>query len=404
MERSQEDYVELMGKFRDVVMAFNAGRESDVRSIGHDLWSDHFGQGQASQDELRMLAEMRGIYANVGIGDLATQVAREIDRLDGISGNKSDTLIVFKGGLITRKPQPSDMEFEPIQLCNAKCSMCPYTELSQDSDYLGVRMPREKIVELLEGFAEASGSMKADAPIKINPFRYSDPLVCPDLDIILETAERLNLLVSLTTNGVSFTDAKCELLERYIHVLAPLITISVIGANEEEIKENMALNLTTTLMRLEAMSKRNSPLVPMIRATLKSPVDTEEKVAELYGLKARFDAIGVAARVRHKWLVTNRCRGDELVQSDDDFIMGCGLVDHKVLDRLSVNVFGDVVLCCNEAYSKKTYGNVFRQSIEEIWNGRLLEEHELIYGGRYSPEKNDLLCNTCDRAIWSSQA
>ena len=49
---------------------------------------------------------------------------------------------------------PTELEFEPIQLCNALCFSCPYTFLQESKEYRGKKMSREYIKMLLEQFGD----------------------------------------------------------------------------------------------------------------------------------------------------------------------------------------------------------------------------------------------------------
>ena len=49
---------------------------------------------------------------------------------------------------------PTELEFEPIQLCNALCFTCPYTFLQESKEYRGKKMSREQIQNLLEQFGD----------------------------------------------------------------------------------------------------------------------------------------------------------------------------------------------------------------------------------------------------------
>ena len=136
-------------------------------------------------------------------------------------------------------PIPTQLCFEPIQLCNAACFMCPYTWLSKDTEYRGVRMSREQIKILIEEYAGLCKKYNAKPwSTCITPWRYSDPLVCPDLEYIFELADKHKLRVEMTTNGVSFTERNCKIIQKYLHTIDEII-ISVIGFNHAEIKEFM---------------------------------------------------------------------------------------------------------------------------------------------------------------------
>ena len=155
-------------------------------------------------------------------------------------------------------PIPTELAFEPIQLCNAACFMCPYTWLSKDKEYRGVRMTREQIKILIEDYAALLKKYNANPwTTAITPWRYSDPLVCPDLEYILELANEHKMMVNITTNGVSFTEKNCKIIQKYLHLLDQ-ITISVIGFDEAEIKEFMGVSWKVTKARLMKV-KQNFP-------------------------------------------------------------------------------------------------------------------------------------------------
>ena len=90
--------------------------------------------------------------------------------------------------LIPRLKFPTEMEFEPIQLCNALCFTCPYTFLQEDKNYRGKKMGRDNINILLNDFGNLLKKNSYKGKAFVNPFRYSDPLVNPDLDLVFENA------------------------------------------------------------------------------------------------------------------------------------------------------------------------------------------------------------------------
>ena len=83
----------------------------------------------------------------------------------------------------------------------------------------------------------------------ITPWRYSDPLVCPDLEYIFELADKYKFMVEMTTNGVSFTERNCKIIQKYLHTIDQ-ITISIIGFSEKEIKKFMGVSWKVTEARL----------------------------------------------------------------------------------------------------------------------------------------------------------
>ena len=86
---------------------------------------------------------------------------------------------------LVRLKFPTELEFEPIQVCNAKCFTCPYTTLSEDPDYTKQKMTRDQIESLLSQFGELIKKHKYTGGTRINPYRYSDPLITKNLDLAL---------------------------------------------------------------------------------------------------------------------------------------------------------------------------------------------------------------------------
>ena len=74
-----------------------------------------------------------------------------------------------------------------------------------------------------------------------------------------------------------------------------------------------------------------------------------------------------------------------------------------MLDRMEVNLMGDVLLCCDDAFGLKKFGNVFDEGIDKIWNTSLKKEHELMFNKKYNKKKESLICTSCSRAIWSNK-
>ena len=113
-----------------------------------------------------------------------------------------------------------------------------------------------QIEELITQFAQ--GVKKYNVPkmkASVQPWRYSDPLVCKDLELVFELCKKNDLRVVLTTNTVSFSEKKCDLMMKYLANLDK-INISIIGYNEQEIKEWMDIDWKVTQARLKMVKEK----------------------------------------------------------------------------------------------------------------------------------------------------
>ena len=151
-------------------------------------------------------------------------------------------------------PLPTFLAFEPINLCNAKCFCCPYTTLSEDKSYHGKRMTKEQLTILFDDYGSLIKKYRVeDWTCGVNPWRYSDPLVQPDLEHIMSLCDKYKIKVGITTNGISFGKKQCEILSRYLHLIGS-IHMSVIGHTDKELWDYMKIKKDKTLQSLKLES------------------------------------------------------------------------------------------------------------------------------------------------------
>lgn len=304
-------------------------------------------------------------------------------------------------------PIPTFIAFEPINLCNAKCFCCPYTTLSEDKTYHGKRMTKERLTQLLDDYGSLLQKYKVkDWSCGINPWRYSDPLVQPDLEHILSLCDKHKIVVGITTNGVSFTKKVCEILHNYEHVLGA-IHMSVIGHTEQELWDMMKVKKQKTLDSLQFVKENYPTLSRRIRIGIKHKEQSKNanrKVIEEYqsvtlgNVKSKTD-----------WMQNRLGDGDgdwtkpyDILINEKNYMQGCAMGGGRILRQMEILVDGQAVLCCDDADGKTNYGNVFELGIEKVWQN-LQKEHDIIYATEYKEEKKNLICNTCSRGKFVGQ-
>ena len=298
-------------------------------------------------------------------------------------------------------PLPTSIAFEPINLCNAKCFCCPYTTLSEDKTYHGKAMSQEQLGTLLHDYGALIKKYKVkDYTCAINPWRYSDPLVQPDLEYIMSLCEHYKIKVGLCTNGVSFTKKQCEILNKYIH-LTGNIHMSVIGHTEDELWEFMKIKKSKTLESLQFVKNYYPELSKRIRIGVKHK--QQSLTASPSVIKEYQDVTLGKVKSKSNWVENRMGDGDgnwktpyDAPITEKSYMHGCAMGGGRILRQMEILVDGQTVLCCDDADGKTNYGNVFEIGIESAWNN-LQKEHTLIYDKKYSDDKKNLICNTCSR-------
>tara|TARA_B100002019_G_C21218570_1_gene573360 strand:- start:661 stop:1365 length:705 start_codon:yes stop_codon:yes gene_type:complete len=211
-----------------------------------------------------------------------------------------------------------------------------------------------------------------------------------------------DLRVVLTTNAVSFSEKKCDLMMKYIDNLDK-INISIIGYTEQEIKEWMDIDWKVTQARLKMVKDKYPQLSKKMNIGVKHRIQDPPK--DLYGPVVSKIQNLTLGKVKKKtnWLenrlVYNKFDDDglEFKISPKTYVQGCDMVHGKILRRLEVMVDGTAVLCCDDATKQTNFGNVFEIGVEGVWR-KLTEYHNLVYSKTYSDRKQNMICNTCSRA------
>ena len=277
-------------------------------------------------------------------------------------------------------------------------------------------MPFTKIKTLLEDFTSVRAKHNFSGLLTVNPFRFSDPLLCKDLERIFCLAQTLDFHMQITTNGVALRKNNAKILSEHSERLLKL-NVSIIGHDEKSVQKLMGISLNRVIGNLIENVAEDNRLRNSSTVSLRYLGEDEDEQQNIFKLKAQLEEYGFLVKTVDEGWITNRVvSGDynfegskpkTLTQSQNEshFVGGCDW-GHKLVQRIEVNVDGDVLLCCDDAENNKILGNVFETPIEKIWTNSVIPEHERIFSPTYSNDKQKLICSTCSRACWlnSSEA
>jgi radical SAM protein with 4Fe4S-binding SPASM domain len=256
-----------------------------------------------------------------------------------------------------RIPLFERLQIESQSNCNRSCWFCPRTH-DRSGKYLDAErnpvfheMPTDKILDLLDQ-AQAMGFQE-----RVAFYHYSEPLLDKRNIMLARHARKRGMKPYIHTNGdvLKHDDALCEEVKRVYGLI-------VVGLYDYETNEE-----------LEAAKQYWQ--------------------ARLAGANLRFSAIGLLGRRSTYSAGVPKA----LVPSDPRMaapdLTFTNAPCHRPLIRMIVQHDGEVCNCYEDLYAAFTLGNVYENSLEELWfsDRHVRVATDLIAGRR----ENYNLCRNC---------
>jgi radical SAM protein with 4Fe4S-binding SPASM domain len=243
---------------------------------------------------------------------------------------------------------------------------------------------------------------------------------CPQANIIKSYKDRAKMVMSLedfrtcvdkTPQGTEiafsgfaepFLNPRCIEMVEYAYAKGHPVSVytTLVGASMDDIKRLEKIRFYDFVMHLpdkEMTIKINDEYLAKLRAVAKLKINaTHDKHACCFAEvdKRVKDAIGNSMRVED--LVQPNTRAGYIKKSG---ISRKGLITCRkggsLLNQNVVMPNGDIVMCCMDFGQRHVFGNLLKQSYEEVMNSP--ERKRVIEG--LSNEKVSILCRTCESAI-----
>lgn len=252
---------------------------------------------------------------------------------------------------------PKFLQIEPTSLCNARCQMCPIEEWTRD----GEMMPDvlfDKIVEELKNYS----SWIELVTIQMD----GEPLIDKNLEKKIKTLKSIGIKsVGFASNASLMTEARSRSL---IEAGLDKIDFSIDGAKKETFETirrrlnfEKCIENTKTFIRVRDELKAKTSI--RIRMAIQEANSNEFQPLIDYWTPFISPGDGVYGKLIHNW---------------GDWIDGSGInaISNEELNQKactspfsSIQVFTDgrVPLCCCDYNATIEIGNVYKQTIQEIW-------------------------------------
>lgn len=259
---------------------------------------------------------------------------------------------------------PLHLNFELTFGCNLSCDFClcgiPFREWSYDVDSVK-SISFNKYKEIVN-----EGSQNGLYSVELNGI--NEPLLKNDIDEYIKYAKRKNILItSLHSNAFALTR---EVSEKIINSGLDLIIFSVDGVKEKTYElirgggsfNKVVNNINRFLDIKEKMNKKN-PVVQM--SFSKNKVNHKEIDGYVSYWENKVDIISTSFFC-NPFIDTEREKEIEDKYRLEDFDMGdC----YEPFQRLLIRQDGKVHPCCSFFGGEYIIGDIYKNSIREIWNG-----------------------------------
>lgn len=290
-------------------------------------------------------------------------------------------------GKVERLPYPTGLLLDIHNYCNAKCVICPYTQL-KDKIPQGF-MTWELYTKILYDYSELM--KKYSFKGKLVYCQMAEPFILKDISKWVKYAIDRDIEIYFNTNASLLTPSVVGSL--YEIGFDGLFNISFFGITKEVYERNIGINYENTMKNLEYLLQKYPNKNILINAVAYDwPKGEKEKLLKYW--KERNVSATVSRAVSRTGLLSH------LKKSAKKRIAGC--LTERIFYEMVISFNGDVLLCCHDMSREVILGNLKESTIYEIWNGPKFEGLlRSIYFDNNLP--SDFICKRCEESVsyWS---
>ena len=283
---------------------------------------------------------------------------------------------------------PKYLSIQTTSICNAACVFCPYEKVKDlfPPKIMDMGLYR-KIIDECSHYQGVKRLI-----LYMNNEPLTDPYLIERINYAKKKLPWAN--VHFLTNGLLLTD---EMAEKLLQSQVDWVGISFHGIKKETIEKTMGIPYELALERInsfiEKAKKRkdlsNYVMISFLRHRYLGEEEKNEAAAYWRDKGVQrisyFDApVSRAGNVEHLPKVFHQ-----------QGIVGCKSIWAD--EMLHVVEDGKVVLCCMDWRRETILGDLGKESIYEVWNGRRKKTWEMIKGKQSMPD--DFLCKKCEEAV-----
>lgn len=263
---------------------------------------------------------------------------------------------------------PAALDIELVNTCNFKCKMCPVGQKK-------TKRPKGFMSTKTYGRILSEIERWPEKPF-IRFVRWGEPTLHKGLFTFIKEAKKIGSKVHINTNGSKLDD---DLIHAILRSGLDSIKISFQGYDWMEYEEYRRQDLYHILMMKAAKLKKSRgcqkrPFI-IIGTTVERPI------------KKRTDFFKTIMGDCADAVYVGKTR--DLCAIPDEIATDC----REVFDKMSIDWDGVVTACCGDYDRLMSVGNIFENTLHDIWHGEKLNKYrQMLREGRH---RELPLCKHC---------
>ena len=258
---------------------------------------------------------------------------------------------------------------EPTSRCNLSCPMCART-------FVGMNNRTEKDITLSE-FKLLFNKVESYA-LMFAFWNFGEPFLNKDLLKMVAYAHERCVFCTVSTNGILLTKEK---VNEIIASKLDYLTISMDGATEDSYKKyRKGGNFKSLLKNIRYLvdeKKRQKVLYPFIEIVFLIMRDNEHELIQMKHLAGELGVNKLTFKKVSLYRTNDFLDKKEFLPKNPKFIHAVHKENSKKNNdcalpwmQLIINSDGNISFCCADFLQTEKMGNLFTESVCEIWNGQ----------------------------------
>lgn len=268
---------------------------------------------------------------------------------------------------------------EPTNRCNLRCVMCPHSAVTMKEGFMEWGL----FVKIVEDIA----SYHPDAFIQL--FYVGESLLHPRILDMVELLKRSGMRIHLATNATLLTE---EIARGLIDAPLDQITFSFEGTDKETYESiRIGAKYERVMENITRFLRRNAQAGGCVH-TVVDIIEMDSTQGKIPALVEAFDGLAVDEITRKPFLGWAGTMAHANLADRPREVPKC--VCNRPWRMLAITWDGLYLPCCVDSQRKCVLGDAHRDSIEDAWNGPVMQDlRRKIKAGQYDEVE---LCRGCE--------